>query len=266
MIHYRRFSLGGIPILFANSFPKSGTHLLTQVLKGFTKIGPVVESGLPAIVTFDSQTGEPRGEVDIQRDLMRLKPGDISYGHLHATESAKDFLCNNVVVSYFLLRDPRDVVVSHVYYVTEIETKHVHHKYYQEELLNFDERLRASILGRPESGSLFPNIKQRFEPYLGWIDQPQVLVLRFEDFVLARSPTVERIYEHAVRRGFPSSLTKQQSVETLLAGIDPIKSPTFRKGKVGDWKEKFSPENIMVFKDIAGDLLIQLGYEQSNDW
>ena len=57
-------SLSGSPILFANSFPKSGTHLLTQVLHGFVKLGPVVDSGLPAIVTYEGATGEPRnGEV-----------------------------------------------------------------------------------------------------------------------------------------------------------------------------------------------------------
>jgi len=35
------------PVLFGNSFPKSGTHLLTQVLAGFSRFGPVVNSGLP---------------------------------------------------------------------------------------------------------------------------------------------------------------------------------------------------------------------------
>ncbi|HEX7973822.1 MAG TPA: hypothetical protein VF498_05390, partial [Anaerolineales bacterium] len=29
MLRYRRVSLSGVPVLFANSFPKSGTHLLT---------------------------------------------------------------------------------------------------------------------------------------------------------------------------------------------------------------------------------------------
>jgi len=266
MMRYHRTSLDGVPVLFANSFPKSGTHLLTQVLQGFTKIGPSVISGLPAIVTFDSTTGDLRTENEIQREIKRLKPGDIAYGHLHSTNSVTRSLCGDGMATYFLLRDPRDVVVSHVYYVTEIESNHVHHHYYREELADFDERLKTSILGLPEFGDLFPNIRERFEPYLGWLDSPQVLVLRFEDFVNERQKTIRRIFDHAVERGFPAALNYQQSIDTLLAGINPEKSPTFRSGNVGDWRAKFSPQNRNLFEEVAGDLLNQLGYESTYDW
>jgi len=266
MLRYRRYTLDGVPVLFANSFPKSGTHLLTQVLQGFTKIGPSVNSGLPAIITFDSTTGEHRGEEEILSDLKRLLPGDIGYGHLHSTNSVTKFLCGDGMASYFILRDPRDVVVSHVHYVTEIETNHVHHQYYQEELVDFDERLKTSILGRPDFGDLFPNIRERFEPYLGWLDCPQVLVLRFEDFVFERQKTIKRIFDHAIERGFTTAKNYQQSIEILSAGINPKKSPTFRSGKVGDWRARFSTQNKNLFKDVAGDLLTQLGYESTCDW
>ena len=123
MARYRRLSLGEVPILFANSFPKSGTHLLTQVLQGFTRLGPVVDSGLPAIVTYDGPTGEPRPAGSILNDLNRLLPGDIGYGHLHATPEIVAYLCQDSFVSYFILRDPRDVVVSHVHYVTDMAPK-----------------------------------------------------------------------------------------------------------------------------------------------
>ena len=39
-----------------------------------------------------------------------------------------------------------------------------------------------------------------------------------------------------------------------------------RKGVVGDWENDFTGEDKMAFKAIAGDLLITLGYEKSNDW
>ena len=53
--------LGGtVPVFFANSFPKSGTHLLTQVLAGFSQLGPVTASGLPAITIFEGFTGRRR--------------------------------------------------------------------------------------------------------------------------------------------------------------------------------------------------------------
>lgn len=266
MLRYSRYTLDGVPVLFANSFPKSGTHLLTQILQGFTKIGPAINSGLPAFVTFDGTTGKRRKSDQILKDINRLKPGDIAYGHLHAIDVVTTALCSNGMATYFIFRDPRDVVVSHVYYVTEIESNHVHHRYYKDELVDFDQRLRTSILGRPDFDDLFPNIRERFEPYLGWLDQPQVNILKFEDFILDQERVIKQVLDHAVERGFPVEVSYQQAIQSLSAEINPKKSPTFRRGKVGDWQTKFSPLNRDLFKQVAGDLLIQLGYESTHDW
>ena len=66
-----------------------------------------------------------------------------------ARPEAVDRLIKPRFVPYFLFRDPRDVVVSHVFYVTDMEARHVHHDYYAS-LPDFDSRLKVSILGRPE--------------------------------------------------------------------------------------------------------------------
>jgi hypothetical protein len=265
-LRYRQWSLDNTPILFANSFPKSGTHLLTQVLRGFSHLGPVVDSGLPAVTSFDGNTGRPRTELDIQRDLERLLPGDIAYGHVHAFPKAVGFLCQAGIGAYFILRDPRDVVVSHVYYVTEIEPDHIHHSYYTEQLNDFDERLKTSILGIPDPDIPFPDIRARLEPYMGWLDRPEVLTLHFEDFVNDREGSIEKVYNHAVERGFQTSIEKGEAIKLLAQGIDPQRSPTFRSGKAGGWRTAFNPENKDLFKEIAGDLLIRLGYEKNLDW
>lgn len=266
MARYRRFSLSDVPVLFANSFPKSGTHLLTQILQGFTGIGPAVDSGLPAVVTFEGDTGRRRPAHEITRDLKRLKPADIAYGHIHALPEAFTELCRPGVAPYFILRDPRDVAVSHVHYVTEMEPGHIHHDYYQNELPNFDARLRASILGRPDLEVPFPNIRDRFEPYLGWLGHTEVLMLRFEDFILDRQRAVERVLTHALQRGFPLFVDHPQALERLTASIDPQRSPTFRSGKVGGWQSSFTPAHKDLFKQVCGDLLIRLEYETDNDW
>jgi len=143
----RGAALSASPIFFANSFPKSGTHLLTQVMAGFTRLGPAVESGLPAVVTFDGFTGRQRSPGEILADLHRFQPGDIGYGHVHAFPTALELLSGPRWATYFILRDPRDVVVSHVHYIAEMAPSHIHHRYYHEVLTSFDERLRASITG-----------------------------------------------------------------------------------------------------------------------
>ncbi|MEA3439616.1 MAG: sulfotransferase domain-containing protein [Chloroflexota bacterium] len=263
MLRYKRLSLADVPILFANAFPKSGTHLLTQALDGFTRVGPAVNSGLPAIVTFEGNTGRTRSETEILTDLYRLLPGDIAYGHLHALPQTTEFICRADFAPYFILRDPRDVVVSHVHYVTEMEENHIHHDYYCQVLTSFDERLYTSIAGIP--GSL-PNIYQRFTPYLGWLDHPEVLTLRFEDFKADFWGNLEAILDHALEHGFPLKCNRESAVRILEESIDPQSSPTFRSGRVGGWQGAFNPEHRHIFKELTGDLLIRLGYEQDNTW
>jgi hypothetical protein len=265
-LRWRR-SLDGVPALFANSFPKSGTHLLTQALQGFPAAGPAVDSGLPAVVIYRGDTGEQRPLGAILADLRRFLPGDIGYGHLPAAPQIAAELSGPRFAAYFILRDPRDVVVSHVHYVSEMEPGHIHHRYYTETLRSFDERLRASIAGLPDPAIPFPDIRARFAPYLGWFDCPEVLCLRYEEFLGAgRRAALQRVLDHAVRRGFPLLISSAAALDALEASIDPRRSPTFRSGKAGGWRAQFSPENKALFKDLAGDLLLRLGYEKDNDW
>ena len=39
-----------------------------------------------------------------------------------------------------------------------------------------------------------------------------------------------------------------------------------RKGIAGDWKNVFTGEDKRIFKEVAGDLLIRLGYEKDSNW
>jgi hypothetical protein len=43
-------------------------------------------------------------------------------------------------------------------------------------------------------------------------------------------------------------------------------SSRFRKGVAGDWKSVFAEEDKRVFKETAGNLLIELGYEKDDNW
>ena len=39
-----------------------------------------------------------------------------------------------------------------------------------------------------------------------------------------------------------------------------------RKGVSGDWRDAFTGEDRRVFKEEAGDLLVELGYEKDLGW
>ncbi|MBN2044468.1 MAG: sulfotransferase domain-containing protein [Anaerolineales bacterium] len=254
-----------LPALFANSFPKSGTHLLTQVLAGFTRLGPFIDTRLPAITMFKGRTGAAFSMKTLLRQINRLGPGDIGYGHLHADPLIVEALCRPGMAAYFILRDPRDVVVSHAYYVTGGNAKHSLRGYYNQ-LESYEERLKISITGLQLGEIYFPDVTDRFEPYLGWFNRPEILTLHFEDFLTRREESLHRVLDHAIARGFAYHGDRDEAVEKLAAVIDPNSSPTFRSGKAGGWQDKFTQEHIDLFKKIAGDLLIRLGYEQDLDW
>jgi hypothetical protein len=173
-------------------------------------------------------------------------------------------VCSPNFIPYFIFRDPRDVVVSHVFYVTEMESRHVHHAHYQS-LPDFGARLMVSILGRPDASIEFPNIAERFAPYMDWLNHPEVLAIHFEDLISDRGGTLARIMDHFLAR-VPLQTPRNLVLGSLDASINPSKSPTFRSGKTGEWIKYFTQEHTRIFKEVAGPLLIKLGYEKDNDW
>jgi hypothetical protein len=253
-----------LPILLGISFPKSGTHLLDQILLGFATVAPYSKRLHSFYAEYEGESGVKRAPEQALAWLDTLRPRDVASAHLFARPEAVARVCSPRFVPYFIFRDPRDVVVSHVFYVTEMESRHVHHAYYQS-LPDFDARLKVSILGRPNTEIEFPNIADRFAPYLDWLNHPEVLAIHFEDLIHARAETLTRILDHLLART-PLLSTQQLILDSLEASINPTKSPTFRSGKTGEWKKYFTEEHKKLFKNVAGDLLIKLGYEKDSNW
>jgi sulfotransferase family protein len=254
----------GWPILLGISFPKSGTHLLDQILLGFNRVAPFSRRLHSFYAEYEGESGRKRSPEQALAWLDSLRPGDITSAHLFARDETVKRVCTPDFIPYFIFRDPRDVVVSHVFYVTDMEARHVHHDYYQS-LTDFDSRLKVSILGRPDSDVEFPDIAARFAPYLGWLNQPSVLTVHFEDLINDRAATLNRIIDHFLA-SIPLEAPRQLIFESLESSINPSRSPTFRSGKTGEWKKHFTEEHKKIFKNVAGDLLVRLGYEKDNDW
>ena len=257
----------GWPILLGISFPKSGTHLLDQILLGFNKIAPFSRRLHSFYAEYEGESGRKRTPEQALAWLDSLHPGDITSAHLFAREEVIKRVCTSAFIPYFIFRDPRDVVVSHVFYVTDMEARHVHHDFYQS-LPDFDARLKVSILGRLDSlepDVEFPDIATRFAPYLGWLDHDEVLSIHFEDLINDRTSALTRIMDHFLARS-PLQVPRELILESLESSINPSRSPTFRSGKTGEWKKHFTQEHNKIFKEVGGDLLIRLGYEKDDNW
>ncbi len=68
------------------------------------------------------------------------------------------------------------------------------------------------------------------------------------------------------KTGYQIPTPREKALSVLVEAIQPKKSHTFRSGKTGGWKGYFTEEHKKLFKDVAGDLLVRLGYEKDNEW
>lgn len=244
--------------------PKSGSHLIIQVLQGLIHIGPFVDPGFPPANRSEDNRKLPNQA--ILANIQRMRPGDIGYGYVHADQSFIDTLTRRGRMTIFVYRDPRDMIVSHVFYATDIHKGHGMNPYYTKVLKSVEERINAQILGVNEPGFELSSVKTKYQAYLGWLEVPEVLHLRFEDLILNQEATLKAILNHLALHGYIPKIPLENAIEILQRSVEPRRSGTFRKGKPGNWRDHFTPENIANFKRTAGDLLIRLGYEQDGNW
>ena len=252
------------PAVLGNAMPKSGSHLINQVVQGLTRLGPFVNPGFPPVNRDEVNEKLPDGEVLANLEQMRC--GDIGYGYVKAREPFISVLTRPGRATIFVYRDPRDMIVSHVFYATQMHAGHGMHRYYNETLKSMEQRLNAAIEGVEEPGSQLSPVRAKYEGYMGWLEQPAVLCLRFEDLILDRQNALDRLLSYLEQRGFTPRLPRSQEIEILQQAIAPKKSGTFRKGQPGNWREHFSEANKTFFKEQTGDLLLRLGYETNTDW
>jgi len=264
ILRWRRFSFNQAPPIFGNAKPKSGSHLLLQILGGFTKIMPYRYVQEEPIRTIRSEGGR-RGADEILGDLRRIPTGVIGWGYVDATAQNVSFLAGSGRANYFIYRDPRDLLVSHVFFATEMHEEHGMHEHYKS-LPDFGERLKVAITGIDQDGLVLPSVSQRYEGVFQWLEQKNVLCLRFEDLINNRDATLNLMLDEVEKTGYKIPTPRAEVLSVLVDAIQPKKSRTFRSGQTGGWAKYFSAEHRKLFKDVAGDLVMRLGYERSNDW
>ena len=167
------------PPVLANSFPKSGTHLLFQIvdaLPNATNYGAFLAS-MTSSFRFRERSPE-----NASRFIRGIVPGEIVRGHLFFHPQNAADLAEKNVVHYFAYRDPRDVVISEAHYLREMNRWHRLAPYFRK-LPSIDDAILLSITGfdPPIPGLEYPNIAARFARYEDWLKRDDCLAIRFED-------------------------------------------------------------------------------------
>ncbi len=248
----------GTPPVIANSFPKSGTHLLVQVLEA-----------LPGVVDYESFIASippirfaERSDGVIHRRIGLIAPGELVSAHLHFRPSFADRLSGLGCVHFLIYRDLRDVAISEAHYLTRMNRWHRAHKYFSS-LPDDDARILTALRGIPpgEADYHYPNIAERFAPFEAWLERPEVCGIRFEDLAGSnQQETLRKIAEFYGARVVENGLDIEALARRMAANIDPARSRTFRSGKIGAWRSTFGDEHRAAAQEVAGDLLTRLGY------
>jgi hypothetical protein len=245
-----RASKNGAPRILAVSIPKAGTHLLERALC----LHPRLYRRL--LPTISGENLDRHGGLD--RLLGRLRPGQIMVSHLRYQPALAEIADRQGVRGLFLVRDPHDMVVSEAFFVSR-ERGHRHHAAFSSRG-EVKEKLRLAIQGDPRHGVI--SIGQRLRYFEGWLDTG-FLTVRFEDLVgaagggtgEAQSETLEAIFRHLGMDARP------EIVRDIAAKLFSDRSPTFRKGAIGQWRSLFDPELQELFDAEASDELARYGYQ-----
>lgn len=256
----RYFSEPPAPVL-ANSVPKSGTNLLTRLLYS----NPSYRRKLANTLTNDS-------DPVIRRKLDRLRGGEFRPAHIYFTQSRAAMLREIGIKHIFIIRDPRDVAVSNVNYITRKATGHRLHNYFAQTLRSDAERLAASIVGIP--GEKLPDgvaslgIGEHLSGYRGWLYDEGSITVKFEDLVGPNGGgTVSRQRESiAAILKYLELDAAAESIEMLADNLFSRDSRTFFRGEIGAWRSVFSDSDIQLFKLNTDNALIEMGYEDDENW
>ena len=264
IMRWTRFSFHEAPPIFGNSKPKSGSHLLLQILNGFTQIMPYRYVDAEPVRTI-TKDGRRKSKEEVLDELTCIPRGVIGWGYVDATTENGSFLTQAGRVNYFIYRDPRDMLISQVFFATDMYEGHSMHAYYNS-LHDFGERLKMAITGIDQDGLKMVSVRQRYEGVFQWLEQKNVMCIRFEELINNRDATLLSMLDEVGKTGYKIPTPREKALSILIEAIQPKKSHTFRSGKTGGWVNHFTTAHKKLFKEVAEDLLVKLGYEENNDW
>jgi Sulfotransferase domain len=211
-------------------------------------------------VTVGVVSPQPISRRWLTRRLSKVPDGGFVSAHCIYTPELAHLFRQQGMRTVCILRDPRDVAVSQMHYIKQLENHFAHEGYLA--LPSDSERLMLAIRGGELGGRRLQSLDERYRQFLRWERDGGAAVAKFEDLVGtkgggsagAQRLAVERVAGHL---GVEADEATMRAVEEGLFGA----GRTFRKGQIGGWREEFSAEHARAVEEILGPLLVQLGYE-----
>jgi len=257
------------PVL-VNSIPKAGTHLVSKALSlvpgidgEYARLAPTGFEAQPGEATVSIGIGlaRPVSAQRVRETLADLAPGQFALWHVPYSQ-AFDALLRELNVSMLLVvRDPRDVAVSHAMHIAQFAGHRLHNVFVN---MSDEDRLAVVIDGLRDAAAgetLLEPLAVRYARLLEWRAYDPVHVVRFEDLVGERGGGSAEKQSQSLRDmlrfiGVPATADVTQLIADNMFG-DTV---TFRRGKIGAWREHLNIEQVQRIEDSCGDVMRELGY------
>ncbi len=250
LVHRRKYTQN---VVFIAGLPKSGSTWLRDMF-----------CALPGFYGFQPSHVTPTN-YDLRQDTFRAYDHLLAVLHLHTRWSPQnEAILGGEGLRYAIIyRDIRDAAVSWYFFASKIRSTH----YLRDHVahLSFDEGLNYYI------DHFLASEVNWIQDWRQHRDPDRSVEITYEKlradtlgvfgaacrFICGDVP--DDVIHHAVARN------AFERVSGRKPGQEDQKSFA-RKGISGDWRNHFSDDHKARFKDIAGDLLIELGYETDKNW
>lgn len=225
--------------VFLISIQKSGTNMVAQALKG---------GQLLTFNPYKERLYQP-GVLPEIMDQLQTYHGFARH-HLPWRKQYADLLNKPGITTFFLYRDPRDIIVSWKYWISRPK--------FGEGWLNF--RLKSGELVADCIDPYTEIIKAapaKFNQFMKWLNEDFVNQLRYEQLMENEAEQFRRI--HKLIGGAFGDIAEMRS--RIIRKYDEQRNPTFRRGGSGDWKNEFEPHHIDLFMKVGMmEIMERLGY------
>jgi len=206
-----------------------------------TQKGPVLAFHHPSLQTIPV-------DVNILDQISSL-----IVSHTQPYDLLENHKCLRNRIAIYIYRDGRDVINSWLHFVVQptILKKNPQYRHKRLESLLLDYDLFAQQVSN-------------------WVDHirsamslsEHMWFLSFEEMVQNKADAVRKVANHIGLECDISAIVDQ----TSLSKMKTYAPEHVRTGEHGGWKDTFNDRHKEIFKRLAGDMLLQLGYEQNLDW
>jgi hypothetical protein len=188
----------------------------------------------------------------LERLLAAQRPGELICAHIPRTERTASLMHDQAdAKAIFCIRDPRDMLVSTAHYIYG----QPNHPLYPalRRYPRLEDRLSLLIDGDRALG--IPPFANPLGRYAGWLDA-DCFVSRYEELIDpdTRTDAIQRLFAYL---GTPVDASEAERIG--LRVVSPV-SLTFRRGRIGDWREVFDDSLASRFASVAGKDLARYGY------